>query len=303
MRTLLLLLICALAIPVFGQKRDTTVIKRNGKKIQVIILDEEEMEDDMEEMEKDMEEMEEEMEEMEDEFDFEWDDDDEDDELETVKTRWGMLDIGFSTYLYNGDKKLIEHDGDMINPMKQQLWPSFNVNLQIFRQKVSLINNYVNLMYGFGFNYHQYEFDNNVLIQEETRQVMFDVDPVDRRGRPISLDKNRLRTWYITIPVMLNFETNPKDSDKSFRLSAGGFGGLRISGNLKTEYDISSTETETIKKDDFNLNQFRYGLRGEIGYGWINLYGSYALNGMFDEDGDGGYDVAPLNVGIQVIPF
>ena len=60
MRTLLLLLICALAMPMWGQKRDTTVIERNGKKLQVIIIDEEKIE---REVEKEMEEMEEELEE------------------------------------------------------------------------------------------------------------------------------------------------------------------------------------------------------------------------------------------------
>lgn len=292
MRTLILILACAVALPLWGQKRDTTTIERNGKKLQVIIIDEEEIE---EEVEKDLEEMEDDLEEMEKDLEgmeFDWDkDDDEKDELDKVNTRWGMVDLGFSSYLYNGDKQTITDEN--INPLEQNIWRSFNFNIHIFKQKVSLISNYVNLMYGVGLNYHQYEFANSTVPVERTTQLRFNHTPT------IDYDANQLRTWFLTVPLMLNFETNPRDSDKSFRFSAGGFGGLRISSNLNTKYDIYKVEV----RDDFNLNQFRYGLAGEIGFGWINLYGNYALNGLFQEDSDGGYDVSPLNIGIQVVPF
>jgi hypothetical protein len=56
-------------------------------------------------------------------------------------------------------------------------------------------------------------------------------------------------------------------------------------------------------KDNFGLNQWRYGFRGEFGYGPLIFYGMVGLNGLFEDDKDGGYDVTPYSVGLVLWPF
>jgi len=294
MRTLMLSLILALSMPLWAQKADTTVIERDGKKIQVIVLEDEDGNEDQEEViiMKDGKEMD-------FDFDFDWDeDDDEEDEkrFDPVNTRWFMLDVGKSLYIANQDLPTIEGD---INPMDQRIWGSWNIGLHLFKQKISLYKGYVNLKWGISFDYSEYRFDNDISMVDRTSQVTF-VNAVGINGNPIDdFDKNELQTWYLNVPLELHFETNPNNDKRSFRLSAGGFAGIFLDSQYKQEYDIY----EVTVNDDFNLNNFRYGLTGSIGYGWFNLYGNYALNGLFSEDGDGGYAVSPLNVGIKVVPF
>jgi len=294
MRTLMLSLILALSMPLWAQKADTTVIERDGKKIQVIVLEDEDGNEDQEEViiMKDGKEMD-------FDFDFDWDEDDDDEDekrFDPVNTRWFMLDVGKSLYIANQDLPTIEGD---INPMDQRIWGSWNIGLHLFKQKISLYKGYVNLKWGISFDYSEYRFDNDISMVDRTSQVTF-VNAVGINGNPIDdFDKNELQTWYLNVPLELHFETNPNNDKRSFRLSAGGFAGIFLDSQYKQEYDIY----EVTANDDFNLNNFRYGLTGSIGYGWFNLYGNYALNGLFSEDGDGGYAVSPLNVGIKVVPF
>lgn len=294
MKTLMLSLILALSMPLWAQKADTTVIERDGKKIQVIVLEDEDGNKDKEEViiMKDGKEMD-------FDFDFDWDEDDDEKKeksFDPVNTRWFMVDLGKSLYIENQDLPTIEGD---INPMDQRIWGSWNIGLHLFKQKISLYKGYVNLKWGLSFDYSEYRFDNDISMVDRTSQVTF-VNAVGINGNPIDdFDKNELQTWYLNVPLELHFETNPSNDSRSFRLSAGGFAGIFLNAQYEQEYDIY----EVTVNDDFNLNNFRYGLTGSIGYGWFNLYGNYALNGLFSEDGDGGYAVSPLNVGIKVVPF
>lgn len=278
---LAILITLGMAFPAIAQKADTTVIEKEGKKLKVIVLDDESGENqtikiDKKDLQVDQEE------------------DKKDPKVDVWKTRWAMLDIGKSTYLYNGDKTLINTQDGEINPLKQKIWGSWNVNLHIVKTRMSIYKNYVNIMTGLSFEYYQYRFENNVRPMERQRQQQLEFTPSS-----INYDKNRLRTWYMTIPLLLNFETNPQDKGKSFRITAGGYAGLRIAANLRQQWDIYDNQIHF----PFYLNQFRYGLSGSIGFGPINLYANYALNSMFETGDENRYDVAPLNVGIQVVPF
>ena len=97
---------------------------------------------------------------------------------------------------------------------------------------------------------------------------------------------------------MLNFESKPRKLKHSFHLSAGAFGGVLIASHTKVK---TETEKKIKARDDFNLNKIRYGVSGQIGYGWFNIYANYALNGMFT-DGEGPA-LTPFSVGISIIGF
>ena len=294
MKTLLLSMILLLSLPMWAQNADTTVIERNGKKIQVIVMEDEDGNKENEEviiMEDDKESN------FDFDFEFESDEDEKDDgRIDPVKTRWLMFDLGKSIFIPNQDLPTIN---DGIAPMDQRIWGSWNVGFHLFEQRISLYKGYVNIAWGLTFDYSEYRFRNEVTLRDRTNQVAFE-QAIGVNGNAIDdFDKNELQTWYLNLPLKLHFETNPRNEKRSFHLSAGGFVGVFLDGRTVQEYDIYEVRTD----DDFNLNDFRYGLTGSIGYGWVNLYANYALNNLFDASGDGGFNVAPLNVGVQIIPF
>jgi len=206
-----------------------------------------------------------------------------------VRTRWILMDLGFDN-LASADDYTLDNG---IDPFELNAWKSTNVNLHVFQQKVNLINHAVNLKWGLTFQFHKYMFDNNVTLQEDAPQATFLQSP------NVNYDKTRLATSYLTMPLMLNFETNPKQHSKSLHISFGGYGGPRLGANFKTKVDGDKDKV----RDDFNLSKWRYGIRTELGFGPFNLYATIPLNELFQEGKNNGYKVTPFSVGFIIIPF
>lgn len=206
-----------------------------------------------------------------------------------VRTRYGLVDIGISAISTPTTYRL--ENG--IDPFELRLLKSLNFNLHLIQQRVSLADRHMNLVYGLTIESHRYRFDNPVVLLEDTPEVQFEFFE-DRKFK-----KNRLAYTYLTVPLMLNLKSNPKYPYRSFHLSAGGFAGLLLGANFKTKEKGNKEKV----KDNYGLNTFRFGLRGEIGYGPFILYGTYALNNLFDKDKDNGYEVKPFAIGLIVWPF
>lgn len=205
------------------------------------------------------------------------------------KTTWLMLDYGISTYLQNG-KLQLPNDYE---PLEQKYFGSHNFILHVVGQRVNIVNHKLNLTYSIAFDFNRYNFANNYSILPEKSVVTFQESTVDFK-------KNRLNATYLMMPFMLNFETNPDNRRKSMHLSAGFYGGLLLTGRLRQ----STNEDRRITvDDDFNLNKVRYGLRGELGFGQINLYVNYGLSNLFHEDQQSIYNLKPLNFGVTLRGF
>ncbi len=203
------------------------------------------------------------------------------------RERWGMLEIGFNGYLYNGEVNLPSE----LNDFELNYGRSININLHLFRHRIGLIGNSFNFMYGLEFAWNNYRFENDVTL-------LHDVDVVTFEESSVGFKKNKLATTFLQIPVLFNVETNPQKPSKSFRISAGAYGGLLLSSRTKQK----TTDNVKVKvKDNFNLNKFRYGVIGEIGLGCVNLYVDYALNGLFKEEA--GPELRPFSVGLTLLPF
>lgn len=204
-----------------------------------------------------------------------------------VVTRFLLLDIGFAGYLQDGSFNL--------SPQNEFLdtrgGKSRNVNLQLFTQRVRFAKNHANFSYGLMFEFNKYRLANNVqLIPGEAPLSYIDLDK--------NLRKNKLKATYLYVPLMLGYESNPEKVGKSFRVRAGLYGGILVSSKQKL---IGKITDRTKIRDDFNLTKFRYGLRGEIGYGWVNFYVHYAFSPMF-KDGQGPL-LHPINFGFMLLPF
>jgi hypothetical protein len=212
----------------------------------------------------------------------------EEEENKTVTTEWAMLDIGINGLIQDGDFQL----GDESAPFDELRYGrSLNLDMHLFRQRVSLVKQKFNLEYGLTFSWYNYAFQNDVILTPDADQFAF-VESME------PLRKSKMSMTYLTVPLLLNLETNPDEKSKSFRLSAGMTGGIRIASRTKIK---TEDKLKTKQRDDFNLNDFRYGPTVRIGYGWFNLYGHYAMSEFFAE-GEG----TPLNaftMGISIRAF
>lgn len=220
-------------------------------------------------------------------------DEDEEDDLDNIKTRWFLLRVGVNSFI---KEDVPEFEG--IDPTDLKIWPSINWGIDVFQIRFNLIKHYVNLRTGLGFDLNYYEFESDATLQDKTSTVQW-IYKKDREGDIYEYSRNNLYAAYIRMPLILNFETNPYNQSHSFNMNVGVYGGLRIDSRLKQKW----ANKKLIVNDDFNLSDWTYGLTGSIGYGWFNIYATYSLVGLFDSTEDNGYSLTPFTVGIQILTF
>lgn len=202
---------------------------------------------------------------------------------------WSGFELGVNGYL--------TPDMDFEYPsaysgLEQNYVKSTNVNLNLFEQNFNLINNKFGLVTGLGFTWNNYRFD-----ATETRLAKRDgvLAVYPAQGTDISYIKSKLVVNYLTVPLMLEYQTNPRSKANSFHLSGGVVGGLRIGSHTKYVYDDGSKQKDKTP-GDFYLNPFKVDGIVKIGWGVINLYGTYSLTTLFRSGK--GPELYPFSIGI-----
>ena len=100
------------------------------------------------------------------------------------------------------------------------------------------------------------------------------------------MKKSQLVTNYIDLPIELRYSSNPEDPARSFKAGIGFRIGYMYDSFGKVKYRDDG-ETKKIKdKQNFNLNNIRYGVFGKVGFGNFALVGYYNLTNLF-KDGKG----------------
>jgi hypothetical protein len=208
-----------------------------------------------------------------------------------LQTSWALLDLGYSNYSDKTDynsQEVKDFTGNVpFNSGDFQLrtGKSLNINVWLFRQRYGLNKtNTFNLTYG---------------VVVETTNFRYESGPSHVKGGPpyvvhdtIDFDKNKLATSYFTIPVMLGFNTNPKSAN-GFNMSVGASFGYMYSSRNK---QISDERGKQKIKGNFNLQPWKVNLVGEVGVGYIKLYGSYSPTSMYKD----GLDMRPYTIGVRL---
>jgi hypothetical protein len=122
-----------------------------------------------------------------------------------------------------------------------------------------------------------YRFDNNTVIIPDSANIFGFID------NSRNYTKSKLNICYMNVPLFFEYQTNKHMKANSFHLSAGMVFGMRIGSHSKMVYDDS--KKQKIKdRDDFHLHPFKMDATVRIGWGWINLFGTYSLTTLFKDD-------------------
>lgn len=220
-----------------------------------------------------------------------------------VSTNWWVLDLGFSNYddqtnYANAGSYLVDRPGYPAlgkNDFKLRTGKSINVNIWVFMQRLNLVKHHVNLKYGLGFELNNYRFKSSVSFKEGglvpyTVNTQTNAPFIFRDS--ISFSKNKLAADYLTVPLMLNFTSNPASKNKGISLSVGVSAGYLYSQRNKQK---SSERGKLKNKGDYDLEKFKFSYVAELGLGPVRLYGSYSPNSIFQKS----LDMRPYNVGLR----
>ena len=219
-----------------------------------------------------------------------------------VTTNWWIVDLGFANYsdktnYTNAGSYLIDRPGSALNKndFKPKAGKSINVNIWVFMQRVNLIKHYVNFQYGFGVELNNYRYKPAISYNEDglvpyTVNTQTNAPFIFRDS--IAFSKNKLAADYATLPVMLNFVTNPNQRKKGISLSAGVSAGYLYSQRNKQK---SAERGKQRNKGDYGLERFKFSYVAELGLGPVMLYGSYSPNSMYEKS----LDIRPYNIGFR----
>lgn len=171
---------------------------------------------------------------------------------------------------------------------------SLGWNLNLAEKNFHIYKDYINLVTGIGFGFNSYQFKNPIRLNPDSSFTTYALDST------ISFDKNKLKTSYVQIPLMIEFNTS-KSSERSFHVAAGVIGGYKLNSKTFRTYKINGYEFEEKRKDDFNINPFKLDATARIGYGHFTLFATYSITELFESKK--GPQLNPFTVGVRIVPF
>ena len=71
---------------------------------------------------------------------------------------------------------------------------------------------------------------------------------------------------------------------KGIRFGVGGYAGYRLGSHTKFKFKEGGSTEKDKERDNFFLENFRYGVRAQIGWKGVELFGMYDLNEVFAPD-------------------
>lgn len=242
---------------------DTTRV--NLKKVEIIIVDRAELDEDIDTIDAAPDE----------------------NERKSYEAHWAGLDMGFGMLMNNAmQADFPDYPYWKNDPARSMTW-----NLNLLEHKFKLAGPYLGLTTGLGFSFTQVAFKDNYLLTNTSDSLFAVIDTVN------SYSKNKLKATYLTVPLLIEIATN-EDEDRSFYLAAGVVGGVRIASRVKRVGEFDGKEFKEVNKGTYGLNSFKLDGTVRLGYGNWGAFASYSLLPLFDTAKT--TEVYPLTFGLSL---
>lgn len=227
-------------------------------------------------------------------------------ENSNISTSSFIVDLGFANWTDKTNYANATNDGYIVNKpgssdlvandFKLKAIKSVNVNIWFFMQRINLVEHYMNLKYGLGIELNNYRFKSEISFNEGGANPYNYLQNIPHPfifRDSVSFSKNKLAADYVTVPLMLNFQTNPNDPKKGISLSAGVSMGYLYSSRNK---QVSDSRGKEKNRGDYDLEKWKFSYVGELGLGPVRLYGSYSPKSIFTNE----LNFTPYNIGIRL---
>jgi opacity protein-like surface antigen len=192
----------------------------------------------------------------------------------TENSREGRPDIPGDLFIDFGFNLLSNAPTDMaINS-----WGSRAVNMYYQYSKM-IGESHIGVSPGLGIGVSKYSFQRDVtLIEGDDGITTTPLSNILGLNQP---RRSQFDAVYLDIPLDIWYYANRYDK-RGFKVGIGGKGGFRIDSKTKYVYSENGENKTTKQKENWGLNQFRYGVHLKVGFGVFHLYGSYMFSPLFD---------------------
>lgn len=187
------------------------------------------------------------------------------------EAHWAGVDFGVSMLMNSSFATSFPSDPQWENDAaRSQVW-----NLNLFEHKFSIAKEYFGITTGLGFSFTSVAFKNNYVLVDTPDSLYAFSDTIN------SYSKNKLKAAYLTIPLLLEFNSKLK-SDRSFYFATGVVGGVRLASKTKRKVVTNNSRYVQKEKGTFSLNPFKLDALVRLGYGDVGVFASYSLLPLFD---------------------
>lgn len=214
---------------------------------------------------------------------------DNDDDGKWVKSRRGK--VGQTWHSYNidlGTNNYLQDDQfpGGSEPYAVRPWGSWYVaGNSVQRTKLGR-NLFVE--WGLGVSWYNFKFQaENTLVRKDEAGISFEAD-----SRDVEFIKSKLSATFINaslVPV-LDFGEHSRRAriweghGDGFRFGIGPYVGYRIASKTKLVYEQNGDREKEKERDNFHLNNLRYGFRLQLGVRSTDLFVNYDMNDLFAKD-------------------
>ena len=192
---------------------------------------------------------------------------------------------------YKSDRLLFDfYSPQWVNtPLGVNTDPTFSFSVS-WGKDIPIKTSKFSCFYGLGYDFssirHNINFKSLPTIDETVRELGVLILNV-----PYSI--NKLSTQYLEIPLEVRFRTQ---TQHPFRLYLG----TKIGYMTRSSYKLDEENLGVYKKRNLDeLDRFKYGLTFRIGYGLVNFYTYYGINGLMHSTRQ--EDINQLSIGITLM--
>ena len=155
-----------------------------------------------------------------------------------------------------------------------------------WKTRVFKNSNWLRFKYGFSFQFNGLKPINNQIFMEQGDETVLE-------EFPLNLDKSKFRMDNLVFPI--HFEMGPSkktEGENYFRYSTrnyikfgmGGYAGFNLGNRQKLKFEEDGKRVKQKIKDDYNTNNFIYGLSAYMGWRTVGIYAKYDLNTIFKDN-------------------
>lgn len=215
------------------------------------------------------------------------------------------MDFGVNNWLDDGQFPSTTDADYAVKP-----WGSWYVGLNVMNR--TWVGGPLVLEWGGGFSWYNFKLENSdVQITKGDDDVTFSEVP-DVAGLKSKISATYLNASFVP---MLDFGKGAKrvkttttegftfrsSRKRGFRIGAGVYAGYRIGSTTKWIYKEDGNQDRIKERDHFFLENFRYGIRGQLGFGSFDMFMQYDLNEVFVEGrGPNGAQLNAFTLGIII---
>ncbi|HRJ31687.1 MAG TPA: hypothetical protein PLV21_13470 [Cyclobacteriaceae bacterium] len=189
------------------------------------------------------------------------------------------FDLGVNNYLNEGKFPDDNNELYAVRP-----WGSWYVGINSIQH--THVGGKFFIEWGMGLSWYNFKFQqDNILISKTEDGVLFAEDT-----RDVNFIKSKLTATYANLSFipMLDFGGRGKKTrvwnsyGSSFRIGAGPYAGYRLGSHSKQVYNDGGREKDK-NRNNFYMNNFRYGVRVQLGIRSTDFFFNYDLNELFSD--------------------